>query len=525
MDEDLEEEELLYILYGGHTSMGKSAREFFRSNGVQVVKKYHYCETTPGLTTMYEPRNFVDELTFLRNTDTVYRYSLGNIQAGFSQENIIEAVTGNSDYLLTLSTDRIEIIRNLKETYRKNVTVIFSYTDDTTLRTYFTSLGLSQKEVELRCSIGKTVKECVRRNPELFDYTIMYGGENSIFDNEYIVSQCQVLYAKSQVQKNDDQSELLNYVIEIRNTVREMDSTLKRLCRFIEDDLQEQLKKEKHAYESVYGFADNEAGIAALADNVTRYISNYVLRTDFNDLLKKEDSDLRLLFGDVWDKLLPGTKTTLLSANVLWQNCPSQNTIFDYSGICLTVTSALENELKYWFFTGFQEYLIKRYGHPSTLLDVFKVWPEELLDTKYYSYKNAKLKPTVNCGDLFTLGKLPFLFYNEKSRVTRKRMKEYLDTIFKDEYRNNKGGTIGAIDWIDFKKQGEVNTWERDPHSFISGCENIRNDYRNPAAHSGIVCRDDAEICYQRVIGRTDAYRHCSEVQGLIMTLYDYLNV
>ena len=125
---------MLYILYGGHTSMGKSARDFFRSNGVKIVKKYHYCDSAPGLTTLYEPRNFVDEITFLRNTDTLFRYSLGNIQVGFSQDDIIQAVTGNGDYLLTLSTARVDIIRNLKETYRKKVVVIFSYTDDATLR-------------------------------------------------------------------------------------------------------------------------------------------------------------------------------------------------------------------------------------------------------------------------------------------------------------------------------------------------------------------------------------------------------
>ena len=98
-------------------------------------------------------------------------------------------------------------------------------------------------------------------------------------------------------------------------------------------------------------------------------------------------------------------------------------------------------------------------------------------------------------------------------------MKEYLDTIFKEEYRQKPGGTIGAIDWIDFQ------SYKRNPNSFISDCDNIRDAYRNPAAHSGTVCRSDAELCCQRIIGRVDAYRHCSEVQGLIMTLYNYLKL
>lgn len=505
--------------------MGKSARDFFRSNGVKIVKKYHYCDSIAELTAMYEPRNFVDEITFLRNTDTLLRYSIGNIQVGFCQGDIIQAVTGDDDYLLTLSTAKTDIIRNLKENYRKKVVVIFSYTDDATLREYFNSMEITQAEIELRCSIGKMVKECFRQNSDLFDYTIMYGGKNSIFDDENIMSQCRVIYAKSLVQKEDNQSDLLSYVIEIRNTVREMDTSLKRLTRFVEDDLQEHVKRKKREYESAYGLSDNEPAIASLADSITSYIGNHILRTDFNDLLKEEDLNLNRLFGEIWDKLLPSTKTSLISANILWKNCPNQSVAFDYSGVCLTVTSALENELKYWFFTKYQEYLIQKYGYPSLLGNVYEIWPEELLDTKYHIYKKAEVKPIVNCGDLFTLGKLPFLFYNEKNRVTRERMKEYLDTIFKETYMHQRGGTIGSIDWIDFQSQNGKITSIRDPHSFISECENIRNVYRNPAAHSGIVGRNDAEICYQRVIGRVDAYRHCTEVQGLIMMLYNYLDI
>ena len=80
---------MLFILYGSHTGMGYKSREFFRKNGVQIITKYHYAESDPVLTAFYEPRNFVDEITFLKNTDTIYRYSTGNIQSGFSQSQII----------------------------------------------------------------------------------------------------------------------------------------------------------------------------------------------------------------------------------------------------------------------------------------------------------------------------------------------------------------------------------------------------------------------------------------------------
>lgn len=501
--------------------MGKSARDFFRSYGVKIIKKFHYCESTPELTTAYEPRNFVDELTFLRNTDTLYRYTLGNIQTGFNQSEILEAVSGNKDCLLTLSTDRIEIIRNLKEAYGEKVVAIFSYTDDAVLEKYFNSLGVSQAEVELRCSIGKTIKQCYQQNSELFDYYIMYGGENSLFDDKNIANQCRTLYIKSKIHKDDNQSELLNRILQIIKETQSDVKEIKSLLYFMKNDLQELLKKEKKNYESIYGAANDEKGITILAGKITNYINDQVIKRDDDGLLVTAESNLSEWFKDnnTWNRLLPNTKTTLRSVYVLWEKCPQQGEEFDYSGICMTATSALESELKRWFFTGFQDYLFKKYGHPSELQDVFEIWPEELLDTKYHTYQNAVIKPTVNCNEVFTLGKLPFLFYNEKNKVVRDRMTEYLDTIIDDKFKKEAGGSIGTIDWVNYSQK------KRKPDSFISKCENIRNAYRNPAAHSGIISRNDAEDCYQSVIGKVDAGRHCLEVNGLIMELYSYLKI
>lgn len=519
---------MLFILYGGHTSMGYAAREFFRSNGISVIPKYHYCPDTPALTTQYERRNFVDELTFLRNTDTSYRYTAGNIQTGFNQQAIDPAVNGSADHLLTLSGDCIHILRRLKERYGSRVYAIFSYTEDGVLERHFHGLGVSPAEAELRCAIGRANKASFQANMELFDCQVVFGGENSAFDARAMAAQCQTLYAKVREERTGGgvQEDILQYVTETQRILvdfrKEVNDKLDRLTRFITGDLQEELKWQKELYRTLYGTSDDERAIATLSAGIGHHIS-VCLQRDYSNMMRQEEARLRHLFDSTWEKLLPDTRTTLLSAALLWQNCPGPDVDFDYSGVCLTVTSALENELKYWFFAKYKEFLLEKYGDPAALADPYSQWPEELLDVSRKSYEQAAEKPEVHCTSLFTLGSLPFLFYNGKNAQTRMRMREYLDTVCKNRYRACQGGAIAAMDWINFPRRGKREDWSRDPNSFVSRCEQVRSAYRNPAAHAGVLPREDAQACYHCVIGRVDAYDHLSRVQGLIMALYEYL--
>lgn len=57
---------------------------------------------------------------------------------------------------------------------------------------------------------------------------------------------------------------------------------------------------------------------------------------------------------------------SLISAKVFATICRKTSyQVLDYSGIIVSVTSALENEFKLCFFSGYQDYLFKTYGEPS----------------------------------------------------------------------------------------------------------------------------------------------------------------
>lgn len=310
-------------------------------------------------------------------------------------------------------------------------------------------------------------------------------------------------------------------VKQVDNKTEQIQVQMAHLVRFAVQDLQKWLQKEK---EDLAPFIqnNNEKAIAAFADKLANYLSIHIHGSD--TLIQKETANLQSIFGIIWDRLLPTTQTSLVSAGVLWSYCEDIGNNFDYSGVCISATSALESELKRVFYTGFQEYLYNHYGDPSKLpMDtVFSVWPEKLLNKTKAACQNEFLNPgssVLGIGNSFTLGTLPYLFW-DKDPVNRKllqqRMKEYLQTIVKDCYADNPLKYINPL-----IKEGDKTI--RDPNSFISQCEQIRENFRNPAAHIDIIPWEKADECYSEVVGKADSFRYATQAKGLIMKLYEFL--
>lgn len=195
-----------------------------------------------------------------------------------------------------------------------------------------------------------------------------------------------------------------------------------------------------------------------------------MINTSPDALVEQESRQLQLLFGTSWDRLLATSRTSLVSAGVLWKSCASiTKDNFDFSG--------------------------------------------KSLDK--YSRGHQKWKPTIEKGNSFTMGVLPFIFGKpekfrnpDQERLLHTRLEEYLATIVTTAYSVN---PIQA-----FYK-------EKDKGCFVEKSERVRKDYRNKAAHVDVVSSAQAECCYQQVIGKMDAYEYTSDVTGLIIELYDRL--
>ena len=245
-----------------------------------------------------------------------------------------------------------------------------------------------------------------------------------------------------------------------------------------------------------------------------------------NREVQEEENHLQNVFSDKWSRLLPSTQSSLISASVLWNLCANISVAgFDYSGIIIAATSALESELKRVFYTDFQTYMLSKYGNPQTQSAerTYASWPERLLSKTKAEYDNEMSRGSASLpqlADSFTMGTLPYMFKDDRNSnqqvVLRKRMREYLQTIVPEDVLEK---------YTDDSDPLKVFNNYSDDYNFVRQCESIRTFYRNPAGHVDVMSRESAEECYTRVVGvgKVNAFRFAHEVQGLIMTLYGYL--
>lgn len=309
-------------------------------------------------------------------------------------------------------------------------------------------------------------------------------------------------------------AQVLSVLTDIQGRTVRMEQKLDQLLNYVENELSTVIAEAKKKVQDCP--EDDDAAVADFIESTSTYINQTMASPDA--LVEQETEQLKLLFGKSWDLLLPASKASLISAGVLWKSCARiTKPGFDFSGVCISATSALEMELKHIFYSGFQAFLEKRYGTPTTekSVQVFRDWPEILLSCSQYEFQKKKGNATLAKGNYFTLGKLPYIlgkpekFRNvEKENLLRTRLVEYLSTIVIDKYSAD---PIGAF----------YNAY--DPNCFVNKCEFINNAYRIKAAHTDVIEREQADDCYQQVIGKVDALKYTSDITGLIIELYDML--
>ena len=130
------------------------------------------------------------------------------------------------------------------------------------------------------------------------------------------------------------------------------------------------------------------------------------------------------------------------------------------------------------------------------------------------------------------MGNLPFLFGETgklsqksfirkkqlaQSELMRKRMTEYLSTIVLDYYKEIpfEAFYVGENTNDRFTKQSGCFVWK---------CEQIRNKYRNKAAHVNVMTEQEASSCYQSIITKRDTYTYNAEIAGAILELFSKID-
>lgn len=321
---------------------------------------------------------------------------------------------------------------------------------------------------------------------------------------------------------------------EIRIHTQSSEENLKTLSSFTTIDLVQILHENKTELQKSIEETTDKVKIEQLVSECLNSITSH-FHDHFNisnELVKHERKHLLELFKENWNKLLPSSQISLISAGVLWKSCADiTNMEFDFSGVCILVTSALEAELKKYFFEDFQKYLLKKYGAPDSINweQTFSIWPDELLSISKIDFenilekykKNTKKcqKPIISLRDMncITIGSLPYLFglkvsnhskYSKEERaqrlsVLRRKLNEYLLTITDSTCKEPISLFLDNTD-------GE---------SFVERCERIREQYRNPSAHTDIISKDIAKACYQEIIGEIANNAFSTDTTSLLVKL------
>ena len=178
---------MLIILYGTSGQMGYESRCYIESQGLSQVKKLSYCEGESVMVPRTGKRNYVTKEEVL-NCDFVY-YHTDNI-IGFNKDQIIDAVTGRKDCLLSTSSYSVEYIQQLKMAYGDYVTVIFVYTDQYLLKNMTAAMpDMTDQEMNMRLLMGESLRKIFLEHRNLFDEVVLYGGEDSIYNTPALFTQ------------------------------------------------------------------------------------------------------------------------------------------------------------------------------------------------------------------------------------------------------------------------------------------------------------------------------------------------
>ena len=177
---------MLLVLYGSTAEIGLKSREYLVNSGFELIEKLNWAPEDISLQVRYGKRKWVHKEEFFEKTDSLFRYEIGGIHIGFNQNQILEAVSNDSNSLLTLSPSDLFFLREIKDVYNDTVKIIYCYIDKHTLDNIVSQLpDITPEEAKLRIDTGAAIRQQYSLNSDIFDYVVIYNGEKNEFDFEF----------------------------------------------------------------------------------------------------------------------------------------------------------------------------------------------------------------------------------------------------------------------------------------------------------------------------------------------------
>ena len=189
---------MLIILVGGTLDVAKNSRSYFEKNGYPKIQKYNYYA---------EDNNFFHYDEVINRTEEEveqcdFKYNINGGRTGFYKSQIIDAVRGRCNALLTMSPDNLEFVREIKDMYKEYVMIVYLYIDKKSLETITRAWVKDEYQIEMRLKKGAELRKAYLNNAELFDKMVVFSADEE-FNMDALYLQYDIILKEAEkIQKN-----------------------------------------------------------------------------------------------------------------------------------------------------------------------------------------------------------------------------------------------------------------------------------------------------------------------------------
>lgn len=203
---------MLFILFGGTLEVGFQSREILQKKGFNVIKKYNMVEKdSPISKENYKNPTGIYKKWFndkVYETEEEYkkcdfRYGLNGVSVGFNQQQIMDAIHGITDCILTIGASAIEFVDQLKRAYGDYVTLVNLFIDNQCYEKLIAAQPeITSAEYTARINAGRKMQQIYLKYYPLFDETVIYTGEETIFNYTALEEQFdQIIYKRKKLEQ------------------------------------------------------------------------------------------------------------------------------------------------------------------------------------------------------------------------------------------------------------------------------------------------------------------------------------
>lgn len=217
---------MLFVVYGATLDMGYETRLFFKEEGFEIIRKYNYVADDAKVDKDKYVNAAQDENYAKWYDDKIYvekeeidkcdfRYDLDGVYLGFDQSQIMAAVRGVKDCILTVGGASLGLVLQLKRAYGNYVTIINLFEDyDAVLQSIELGGSISDSEKSVRVDANMRMQQRYIENTDAFDEVVIYATGHPIYNLDSLKIQYRsIIKRRKEVEKvlNDQKYVALPY--------------------------------------------------------------------------------------------------------------------------------------------------------------------------------------------------------------------------------------------------------------------------------------------------------------------------